>query len=42
MYAQPLVIAEKLPMGASCRKNLYEPFKRLLKNKYGPSKEPKP
>ena len=33
------VTAEKLPMDDPYRKEIYEPFKALLKEKYGPSKE---
>jgi branched-chain amino acid transport system substrate-binding protein len=33
------VTAEKLPMDDPYRRDIYEPFKALLKEKYGPSKE---
>jgi branched-chain amino acid transport system substrate-binding protein len=39
MTASKVMIAEKLPMNDSFRKNVYEPFKKMLKDKYGPSKE---
>jgi len=37
--SQPLMIAEKMSPNDPYRKNVYEPFKKLMKEKYGPTKE---
>ncbi len=34
-----LLIAEKLPPSDPYRKNLYDPFKKIMQDKYGPTKE---
>jgi branched-chain amino acid transport system substrate-binding protein len=39
MTASKLLIGEKLPANDSFRKNVYEPFKKMLRDKYGPTKE---
>ncbi len=37
--AAKIMVAEKLPANDPWRKNLYEPFKKIMKDKYGESKE---
>jgi branched-chain amino acid transport system substrate-binding protein len=37
--SQPLMIAEKMSPNDPYRKNVYEPFKKLMKEKYGPTME---
>ncbi len=39
MVASKMMIAEKLPASDPFRKNVYDPFKKLMKDKYGPSKD---
>jgi branched-chain amino acid transport system substrate-binding protein len=38
IIADRIVVGEKLPASEPYRKNLYDPFKKLLKDKYGESK----
>ncbi len=38
MTASKMMIAEKLPASDPFRKNIYDPFKKLLQDKYGPTK----
>jgi len=38
MTASKMMIAEKLPASDPFRKNIYDPFKKLLQAKYGPTK----
>jgi len=37
--SQPLMIAEKMSLNDPFRKDVYEPFKKLMRDKYGPTKE---
>jgi branched-chain amino acid transport system substrate-binding protein len=39
IFSQDFLVAEKLSPTVPFRKNIYDPFKKLLKDKYGPSKE---
>jgi branched-chain amino acid transport system substrate-binding protein len=39
LFTQPFSVAEKMPADAPFRKNLYDPFKKFMKEAYGPSKE---
>jgi branched-chain amino acid transport system substrate-binding protein len=39
MTGSKLLIGDKVPANDSFRKNIYEPFKKMLKDKYGPTKD---
>jgi branched-chain amino acid transport system substrate-binding protein len=39
LFTQPFSVAENMPPDAPFRKNLYDPFKKFMKEAYGPSKE---
>jgi branched-chain amino acid transport system substrate-binding protein len=37
--SQPMMIVDKMSSDDPYRKNVYEPFKKIMQNKYGPTKE---